>query len=280
MAFPYYQDNSCKIYHGDNCEVLCSLEKESVDLVVTSPPYDDLRTYGGHSWDFYGVAWNLKRVLKPGGVIVWVVADATKDGSETGSSMEQALHFKRIGFNIHDTMLYMRDSPFPGGNRYKQGFEYMFVMSIGAPKTTNIIKDRPNVYAGKPVLGTVRKNKGDEKEQVHGVSERKVFSEFGERYNSWNYWNTKIDALVNAHPAPFPEQLAKDHIQSWSNPGDVVLDPFLGSGTTLKAAKELGRIGIGIDVNRIYVEIAAKRLQQEYLPLSTPQKPQEQSALL
>jgi DNA modification methylase len=107
-----------------------------------------------------------------------------------------------------------------------------------------------------------------------------VFSEFGERYNSWNYWNTKIDALVNAHPAPFPEQLAKDHIQSWSNPGDVVLDPFLGSGTTLKAAKELGRIGIGIDVNRIYVEIAAKRLQQEYLPLSTPQKPQEQSALL
>lgn len=132
-----------KIHCGDNCDLLGQLPRECIDLVVTSPPYDDLRTYGGHSWDFFGVAWQLKRVLKPGGVIVWVVADATKDGSETGSSMEQALHFKRLGLNLHDTMIYQKNSyPFPPSNRYYQQTEFMFCFSLGSPNTFNGIKQK------------------------------------------------------------------------------------------------------------------------------------------
>jgi DNA modification methylase len=248
---------------GDNCEVMRTLPSESIDLVVTSPPYDDLRTYGGHDWDFYGVAWNLKRLLKPGGVIVWVVADATKDGSETGTSMRQALHFQSIGLSIHDTMLYMRDSPFPDSVRYKQCWEYSFVFSKGKPKGGCILKDRPNVYAGKPLLGTVRKS-GTENEMisVHGTG--KLIADEGQRYNAWYYWNSKTGE-ANRHPAPFPEALARDHILSWSNEGDIVLDPFSGSGTTAKMAKHNGRRFIGIEVNPEYVEIAEKRLSQQVL---------------
>jgi len=249
---------------GDNCEVMRQWPDECIDLVVTSPPYDDLRVYGGHEWDFYGVAWNLARLLKPGGVIVWVVGDATKDGGETGTSMRQALHFQTIGLSLHDTMIYMRDSPFPDTVRYKQCWEYSFVLSKGKPKGGEMLKDRPNVYAGKPLLGTVRKSGTNEMVSVHGAG--KIINETGQRYNAWYYWNSKTGE-ANRHPAPFPVALASDHIQSWSNPGDIVLDPFAGSGTTLKAAKELNRRYVGIDVNPDYVKICEERTMQESLPL-------------
>lgn len=242
-----------QIICGDNCEVMRTLPSESIDLVVTSPPYDDLRTYGGHSWDFYGVAWNLKRLLKPGGVIVWVVADATKDGSETGSSFQQALHFKGVGLNIHDTMFYEKSGvAFPGVGRYHNAVEFAFVLSLGKPKAVNIIKDRKNQFVLKrPDEATARQ-------------------EYGARYNIWRYstGGGRIgDKAAHEHPAPFPEALARDHILSWSNPGDVVLDPFSGSGTTAKMARETGRRFIGIEVNPQYVEISWKRLAQQVLPM-------------
>jgi site-specific DNA-methyltransferase (adenine-specific) len=242
-----------QIICGDNCEVMRQMPSESIDLVVTSPPYDDLRTYGGHSWDFYGVAWNLKRLLKPGGVIVWVVADATKDGSETGTSMRQALHFQGIGLNIHDTMFYEKSGvAFPGVGRYHNAVEYVFVLSAGKPKAVNIIKDRKNAFVLKrPDEATARK-------------------EYGARYNIWRYTTGggRIgDQCAHEHPAPFPEPLARDHILSWSNPGDFVLDPFSGSGTTAKMARETGRRFIGIEVNPEYVEISRNRLAQQALPM-------------
>lgn len=249
---------------GDNCEVMRLMPSESIDLVVTSPPYDDLRTYGGHSWDFYGVAWNLKRLLKPGGVIVWVVGDATKDGSETGTSMRQALHFQSIGLNIHDTMIYHRQAANPSGNRYWQNFEYMFVLSNGVPATANMLKDRRNKY---------QRMGGDSVRQKDGtvaIGDRggREFGEFGYRENLWYYavgGGNIGDAICHNHPAPFPEALARDHILSWSNEGDIVLDPFSGSGTTAKMAKHNGRRFIGIEVNPEYVEISRKRLEQGVL---------------
>lgn len=146
-----------QIICGDNCEVMLTLPSESIDLVVTSPPYDDLRTYGGHDWDFYGVAWNLKRLLKQGGVIVWIVGDATKEGSETGASFMQALHFRSIGLNLHDTMIYKRNSPHPPNVRYWQEFEYAFVLSKGSPKTFNPLM-QPKASGYKPCGGTRRKD--------------------------------------------------------------------------------------------------------------------------
>lgn len=250
---------------GDNCDVLGQLPRECIDLVVTSPPYDDLRTYGGHSWDFYGVAWQLKRVLKPGGVIVWVVADATKDGSETGSSMEQALHFKRLGLNLHDTMIWRKDGcPFPETNRYYPVFEFMFVISNGPPATCNQIEDRPNKWSGTKVHGTDRQRNGatvDCNAQKRGLV--RPVKEIGVRYNVWDIPHTGVAGAT--HPAPFPEDLARDHIRSWSNEGDIVLDPFGGSGTTAKMARELGRRFIHIDVNEEYCEIARNRLAQKLL---------------
>jgi DNA modification methylase len=265
---PYYDQDGITLYHGDNCDVMGEMPRESVDLVVTSPPYDDLRTYGGHSWDFYGVAWQLKRLLKPGGVIVWVVADATVDGSETGTSMEQALHFKRLGLNLHDTMIYRKTNGGANGSlkAYLACWEYCFVISNGEPRAQNLLRDRRNVTPPR----TREESQG--RRHVNGqVKSPRVIErrEFGLRWNVWEYavggGCVTDDGVAYNHPAVFPESLARDHILSWSNPGDVVLDPFSGSGTTLKMAKETGRIGIGIEVNEAYCEIAAKRLAQGVL---------------
>lgn len=251
---------------GDNCDVLGRFPRESVDLVVTSPPYDDLRTYGGHSWDFYGVAWQLKRVLKPGGVIVWNVADATKDGSESGTSMRQALHFQSLGLNLHDTMIYASDKPPLSHNRYEQKWEYMFVLTKGVPTRWNPLKDK-SVTAG-----TVRNRGAGDKgcgDNRNGSNRPGVVTEVQEwkvRGNIWKYDAGKNDK--NDHPAVFPSELAQDHVTSWSNPGDLVIDPFSGSGTTCRAAKDLGRRFVGIEVNPAYCEIARRRLAQDVLALS------------
>jgi site-specific DNA-methyltransferase (adenine-specific) len=256
-----------KVHCGDNCDLLGMLPRDCIDLVVTSPPYDELRTYGGDSWDFYGVAWQLKRVLKPGGVIVWVVADQTKDGSESGTSMEQALHFKRLGLNLHDTMVWNKPFIVPRpSNRYEPSFEYVFVLSKGTPKTVNLIKDKRNVGSGRKITGHKRGVEGNP-EYLHGASSGKKVSEFGTRHNVW-----LIDAdrgnKGHCHPAPFPLRLAKDHIVSWSNQGDIVLDPFVGSGTTSIAASQLGRQWIGFEINPEYVILARERIARETAQMS------------
>lgn len=251
---------------GDNCEVMRQWSDECIDLVVTSPPYDDLREYGKHEWDFYGVAWNLKRILKPGGVIVWNVGDATKDGGETGTSMRQALHFQGIGLLLHDTMIYEKNNfANPSSTRYHQTWEYCFVLSKGQPKAWNPIRDKRNAYPGQRAHGKNRTKNGW-KENTNGKS-----GEWGMRHNVWRYTtgggHMSDDGLAHDHPAVFPDALARDHIVSWSNPGDIVLDPFAGSGTTLKAAKELNRRYVGIEVNPEYVKICEERTMQESLPL-------------
>jgi site-specific DNA-methyltransferase (adenine-specific) len=261
-----------RIICGDNCEVMRKMPSESIDLVVTSPPYDDLRTYGGHSWNFETLAAQLVRVLKPGGVIVWVVADATVNGSETLTSMRQAIHFKDVcGLNVWDTMIW--DKPWcqygDTASRYAGTWEYCFVFSKGKPNSINILRDRPNVTAGTTrSTRTDRRVSGDalrvEREVPHLVKEASP------RKSIWCI--PKGETIENgdvSHPAPFPERLAADHILSWSSPGDVVLDPFAGSGTTLKAAKELNRQWCGIEINPEYCAIAESRLSQEVLQLET-----------
>jgi site-specific DNA-methyltransferase (adenine-specific) len=252
-----------QIICGDNVEVLSTLPDECINLVVTSPPYDDLRTYGGHSWDFTGVARELARVLKPGGVIVWVVADATVNGSETLTSMRQAIHFKDVcGLNVHDTMIYEKAGTGACGSNlaYWQTWEYAFVLCKGKPASVNRLKVQ-NLSAGeKTTPRTVMKGNRDSG-RVRTVEDE------GVRANIWRYNVNKHGMENTGHPAPFPIALAKDHVASWSKPGDVILDPFAGSGTTLKAAKELNRHWLGIEVNPAYVEICHKRLAQDVLKL-------------
>lgn len=245
-----FKHASGEIWNGDCLELMRNIPSGSVDMVVTSPPYDNLRTYNGSlEWSFeifQAIAKELSRVIKEGGVIVWNVADATIKGSETGTSFRQALYFKdECGLNLHDTMIWQKPDVKPlTHNRYEQCFEYMFVLSKGKP-SWNGIKDRSNVSFGRKITGTWRDENG-ETHVLSGVKTEKQISEFGLRHNIWLVPTAKGKRSDN-HPAVFPVQLAQDHILSWSNPGDLVLDPFGGSGTTAVAAHRTGRRSICIE---------------------------------
>jgi site-specific DNA-methyltransferase (adenine-specific) len=256
---------------GDNATIMATWPAACIDLVVTSPPYDGLRKYGGHGWDFPAVARELSRILKPGGVIVWVVDSQTVDGSETLSAFEQALHFKNVcGLNVWDTMIWHKPNPMPGDgkSRYHQAWEFMFVLTPTRPNAQHLLRDVRATGHGR-----IDRYCFDRRhDQSNNPMPRKPFvrPEYGFRTNVWTIAKPPAaeDALaVERHPAIFPEALARDHILSWSNPGDVVLDPFAGSGTTLKMAKLNGRRYIGIEINPEYVEICNKRIAQGVLPL-------------
>ena len=242
-----------RLIQGDSLEVMQSFPDCCIDLTVTSPPYDNLRTYNGYSFDFEGTAQQLYRVTKPGGVVVWVVGDATVNGNETGTSFRQALHFKEIGFNLHDTMIWEKTGRLPTQDRYYNVFEYMFVLSKGKPKSMNFICDHKTVNGGRVQRKDAVINKGRH-QAGEGTFTR---SEYSRRPN---IWKIHVGRNLTKHPAIFPEQLAHDHILSWSNPGDLVLDPMCGSGTTCKMAVRLGRNYIGIDTSQEYIDIARARV--------------------
>ena len=247
---------------GDCLDLIKNLPNESVDLIVTSPPYDDLRTYNGaiKSWSFDKfklIAKEIYRITKHGGCVVWVVSDSTVKGSETGTSFRQALYFKECGFNLHDTMIWQKISPFQHKNRYIQSFEYMFVFSKGAKKSANLICDRKNKYAGTRVHGTERQADGYTK-ALSEKQKSKSIKEFGSRLNIWDISPDKHNRT--GHPAVFPLQLAKDHILTWSNEGDLVLDPFMGSGTTGVACVNTNRNFIGYEIDETYFNIAKERI--------------------
>lgn len=253
--------NVNKIYLGDCLEVMKSFPAESVDMVLTSPPYDNLRDYNGYTFNFEGIAKELYRVLKIGGVVVWVVGDATIKGSETGTSFKQALYFKEIGFNLHDTMIWEKQTFTATGalkTRYAQVFDYMIIFTKGKIKTFNPIKDRKNKSYGSKLHGRITQKDGSMKTiSANG----KLIQKFGQRFNVWHI-NTEVSNSIRCgHPAPFPEKLAEDHILSWSNEGDVVLDPMCGSGTTLKMAAKNNRNYIGIEISEEYIKIAEERLK-------------------
>jgi site-specific DNA-methyltransferase (adenine-specific) len=249
---------------GDCLELMKLVPDDFVELTVTSPPYDNLRTYNGNNAQWCEQVWQdvmreLYRLTREGGVVVWVVGDATVKGSETGSSFKQALWAMSCGFNLHDTMIW-RKSNFsnPSSTRYHQTFEYMFVLSKGKPKTFNPIKDRKNIYGGQTARGqnSVRQADGSLKKIP-----KKVYSDYGMRHNVWDI-NTSGQAMEKVdHPAPFSVSLATDHILSWSNEGDTILDPFMGSGTTGVAAKNLNRNFIGIELDETYFNIAKERIE-------------------
>ena len=248
-----------QIHNCDCVEGMEQLEDCSIDLTVTSPPYDNLRKYNGFSWDFEAVAKELYRVTKEGGVVVWVVGDATIDGSETGTSFKQALYFMECGFNLHDTMIYQKETPTWNitSKRYRQWSEYMFVFSKGKPKTFNPIED----------LKVKNMSPRACKSNRNGNAHYELYvpkKEYTTRGNIWRYAvgsGCTTDKIAYQHPAIFPEKLVYDHIISWSNEGDVVLDPFMGSGTTAKVALETSRKFVGFEISKEYCDIANERIK-------------------
>jgi DNA modification methylase len=247
-----------KIYCESNLETMARMPDNFIDLTVTSPPYDDLRTYNGYSFPFEEIAKELYRVTKQGGVVVWVVGDATVNGSETGTSFRQALYFKEIGFSLHDTMIYAKHNPIPlTHNRYEQGFEYMFVLSKGKPKTFNPIMENC-VLVGS--LNNRRAAGIVPEAATRSRQEKTIVKEKKQKINIWSYIVGYNEDSVK-HPAVFPQELAQDHILSWSNEGDLVYDCFGGSGTTAKMAHKWKRNWILSEISQEYVELANKRLK-------------------
>jgi site-specific DNA-methyltransferase (adenine-specific) len=242
------------IYNEDCLETMKGMENNFIDLTITSPPYDSLRIYNGYSFNFPQVAKSLYEVTKPGGVLVWIVGDETIKGSETGTSFRQALGLKEAGFNLHDTMIWRKTNPMPKfkHKRYFDVFEYMFILSKGQPKTFNPLL-QPNKRAGELYDYTAKlKTTGK-------VRTKKTFNINDERYKD-NIWECAVAKNETDHPAVFPESLIADHITSWSNEGDIVYDPFIGSGTTALVARSLGRNYIGSEISQEYCQIAEKRL--------------------
>lgn len=239
------------VYNLNCLDGMKLLDDEIIDLTVTSPPYDNIRKYKGYSFDFEPIAKELYRITKQGGIVVWVVGDQTVKGSETGTSFKQALFFKEIGFRLHDTMIYEKNSAsYPShrkSSRYTQIFEYMFIFSKGKIKTHNLICDKKNKWAGyKDFSGKIKNPVPD----------------FSPRNNIWKY-TTSFNDKTN-HPAVFPEELAQDHILSWSNKKDLVFDPFMGSGTTAKMAIINDRNWLGFEISEEYCEMTKNRVNGLY----------------
>ena len=252
-----------KIYNENCLDTMSRMKDNFIDLTVTSPPYDNLRTYNGYSFDFESIAKELYRVTKDGGVVVWVVGDATIKGSETGTSFKQALFFKECGFNLHDTMIYKKKRIVPlTHRRYEQGFEYMFVFVKGKLKTFNPIKV-PCKYAGTETWGKRTFHKTNSSGLV--AVDKKTINDFKQKENVWEYLNAKDKNFK--HPAPFPVELANDHIISWTNENDLVYDCFMGAGTTAVASLKNNRNYIGSEISDKYCEIAEKRIKGTQIKL-------------
>ena len=257
----WYANEHGMLFNMDCVECMKQIEDNTIDLTVTSPPYDDLRKYNGYSFDFENTAKELYRITKDGGIVVWVAGDKTEKGSESGTSFKQALYFKEIGFNLHDTMIYMSDKPPLTHNRYEQKFEYMFVFSKGKPKTFNPIMEECK-YAGSDKKARTFRHTGDELQETHiknKVNKEKIKGNVW--YFSTGYNKSTKDIIAFKHPAIFPEQLANDHIISWSNENDIVFDPFMGSGTTAKMAELNNRKWIGCELSEEYCWIIKERLE-------------------
>lgn len=254
------------IIKGNCVDVLKECPDNFFELTITSPPYDVLRNYKTYNFNYELVADVLYRVTKIGGVVVWVVGDGTECGSKTLTSFRQALCFKDIGFRIHDVMIYQKSNfSMPSKNRYHQVFDFVFIFSKQRPKTFNPIKDRKNICAGQTRKGknTKRQVDGSMKTLAPNDENKPVYNEFGMRHNIWRMKTSGQEKMCKSldHPAMFPEQLANDHILSWSNPGDTVLDPMCGSGTTCKMAKLNNRNYIGIDISEEYCDLSRKRVE-------------------
>jgi len=245
------------LYIADCVEFMDSMPIECVDLVITSPPYDNLRDYKGYKFDFQKIAQSLFKVIKEGGVVVWVVGDKI-NGGRTMTSFKQALYFQEIGFMVHDVMIYQKkNTPFMRSNAYTNCYEFMIVLSKGKPKTFNPLKEQ-TVRNGFEMVVHNKKPDGVNNKVLKELKKEKT------RTNIWSYavglGGTTSDKIAFKHPAMFPENLAKDHILSWSNEGELVFDPMCGSGTTCKMALITGREYLGVDISAEYIEIAKHRL--------------------
>ena len=273
MIVPDYYDDSVELYCYNCVDLLSKLDLQA-NLILTSPPTKNTKNSDSQYFDFEKVADVCVNSLADGGVIVWITSDATVNGSETGTSLKQALGFMERGLRLHDTMIFEKSHPrLTTKNRYMSSWEYMFVFTKGEPSVANMIHDRPNITAGKGRYKSMSSVQDKSKIEITNLDNR-IVQKYSKRTNVWNYavgYNHSAPDFNNAHkhPSIFPLSLACDHIRTWTDPGNIVLDPMCGSGTTLRAAKNLNRYAVGIDTNEKYIDMAKERLAQNVFGMTT-----------
>jgi DNA modification methylase len=261
-----------RVYNENCLDTMGGMPNNFCDMVLTSPPYDDLRAYKGYSFEFEKIAAELFRVLKVGGVVVWVVSDKTVNGSESGTSFKQALYFKEIGFKLYDTMIFQKSYIPKTHRRYEQAFEYMFVLLKGEkPNAFNPIMQDNLKFGKKKSRGKNEATARLEKTSASAGVLKSAGTLTKEKsiapnvfYYPVGYNLTSKDKITFQHPAPFPEKLAEDQIYSWSDIGNLVYDPFGGSGTTAKMSQLLGRNFVLSEISSDYAQLAEKRLADTF----------------
>lgn len=246
---------SVRIECSDCVEFVRSLEPGSVQLTVTSPPYDALRAYDGFGEIDYGELFvALYGATADGGVLVWVVDDAVVKGFETCTSHRQVLSaVDDAGWGLYQTLIWRKSQPSAfARRRYQFVHEPMYVFSKGRPRVANPIRDHRNKTAG-----MVNRDKHTTNPERRGTLRTYTTPEYSVR---WDVWDVPRCPSKAGHPASFPERLARDHILTWSEPGDLVLDPFCGEGTTGVVAVSEGRSFVGCDISPRWAEVARERV--------------------
>ena len=250
---------------GDSAEVLKNFPDNSIDMVVTSPPYDGLRDYNGFSLDLHKIGKEIYRVLKDGGIAVMVIQDATKDFAKSLTSFRTIVDWcDNVGFRLFETVIYHKNGT--EGAWWKQRFrvdhEYMPIFMKGKkPQYFNKEPLKiPSKHGGKVMSGSGnRRTDGTLSETV-----RRPINTMKCRGTVWDYLMAgDKNPLKRKHPAVFPDKIPYDCIQCFCPEGGLVLDPFIGCGSTAVMAKVLGRNYIGIDISREYCDLAEERIEKD-----------------
>lgn len=260
---------------GDCEQVLDALPDECVDLIVTSPPYADQRksTYGGISPDHY-VRWfmskadRFQRVLKPTGTFILNIKERVVEGERHTYVMELVIEMRRHGWLWTEEYMWHKKNSHPGKwpNRFRDNWEHLF--QFNKSKKFKMFQESVMVPVGDWAESRLKKLSETDKKRDNS----RVGSGFGKNISNWvgrdmvfpsNVLHMATECYNRQHSATFPVALPEWFIKLFTEEGDLVLDPFNGSGTTCVAAKRLNRRFLGIDTNEDYCRIALERLLKE-----------------
>ena len=267
-------EGDARFINADCLEALKLLPDNSVDLIITSPPYADQRvsTYGGVKPEKY-VEWflpiskELLRVLKPDGTFVLNIKEKVVNGERSTYVMELIIEMKKQGWLWTEEFIWYKKNCFPGKwpNRFRDAWERL--LQFNKSKNFNMYQEEVMVPMGDWAKTRLKNLSETDKRRDNS----KVGSGFGKNVSKWvdrdkayptNVLNLATETGNKSHSAVFPKSLPAWFIKLFTKPGDMVLDPFLGSGTTSMVAGELGRKSIGIEILPEYYELSINNFKQ------------------
>jgi site-specific DNA-methyltransferase (adenine-specific) len=260
---------SIRLFLGDAAKELKKIDNESVDLIVTSPPYADQRkqTYGGIQPDeyvewFMPIAAELQRVLKPTGTFMLNIKERVVAGERHTYVLELIIAMRQQGWLWTEEMIWHKKNCYPGKwpNRFRDAWERL--LQFNKQKNFNMYQDTVMVPTGDWAKSRLKNLSYTDRTR----DESKVGSGFGKKIENWigrsmayptNVMHMATECGNKSHSAAFPEALPEHFINLFTREGDTVLDPFMGSGTTIVVAERMARNAIGVEILREYYDMVA-----------------------